>query len=359
MNNTIHLHQLSDHAQAHERDATTPLIDAVLLVPSSGISCIALSGIDIPKRYLQQALPSLLEDKVVEPIDDLHLSTSAHGKTQLDVLVATNHTVQEWLDTALSCGINPSAILPDFYALPLHPQAYSVQVLGDYAVVRCDTHSGFSGSRAEVLALLARSPSLALHCYGELDPDIAALGDIESHPEQLTYTDANAISLRHGKFAGKRRGSNPYRPYYWPLALTATLLLSMSLNFYLQGRYYEAENKLLKTAISDDYQAIFSKPIEPNWQASAQFQTALAQAQLNGHTLENWHLLQQLNRAMARCNNCVIEELSLDPQGARLTLKRSGSEALVSAIATIDQLHLSSQQTMEDNITLSVQWSDA
>ena len=340
----------------HERTAETPLEQAVLLVPSSGISCFELHDIDIPKRYLQQAIPSLLEDKLAENIDELHISISSYSKQQgLQLIVATNQRVQEWLDAASVCGINPTAIIPDFYTLPLHSDAVSVHLNDDYAIARTGTHSGFSGSLNEVLTLLTFGEACPqVHLYGTTNSDISALNVVETHAALEPQLSTNAIDLRHGKFAGKRQQANPYKPFYWPLALSALLSLSISLHFYMEGRFYKAENQLLTEAVSADYRTVFDANIEPNWQPSAHFQTALAQVQLSGHKLESWLLLKRLNEALASCRSCVIEELSLNQQGALLTVHTQGSAALISAINESNQLLLSKQQKMETNTTLSI-----
>lgn len=355
MNNTLHIHQLSSHAEQHDGNADTPLTAAVLLVPSTAISCFELNEIDIPKRYLQQALPGLLEDTLAEAIDEQHISIGPFSKHKnLAVIVAKNQTVQEWLDAASASGVNPSALIPDFYTLPLHDNAISLHVHDGYALVRTGLHNGFAGAPEEINALLQRYSDKVIHIYGSTGDATLEFENSETHPNFTPTLDLKAIDLRHGPFAGKREHANPYTPYRWPLALTALLLLSMSLHFYTQSRFYQAENRLLSDAISADYRQVFGSPIEPNWQTPAKFQTALARLQLSGHKLDNWKLIRQLNEAIAACRSCVIEEFSLNQQGALLTIHSDGSAALITAINDSVALQLTKQQTVEKNITLTI-----
>ena len=361
MNTVFLYHQLSDLAAASDRDGETPLQEAVLLVPSADVTTFTINADDIPGRYLSQALPPLLEDELAEPVNDLHLSPASHKKGQpLAVLVVKNHVMQEWVDTARTCGIAATAIYPDFYLLPDN----TLYIDGDYAIVRLAGPQGFSGPVAEVLQLLPLMPDrqqLQLLYTGDRPAAVAALefADTTARPAAPTTVDTNAINLQQGAFAVVKKRRNPYKAWLWPLAAAATLLVAIAVNLLLQQYFYKRDNTVLAEAVAADYQRVFGTAPPANWQAQPGYASAVATAQLNGDKLGHWRMLKELNLAISACRSCVIEELTINNATALLTVKQAGSEALLSQLNTSPVLTLEQRQTTANTITLKLKQAEA
>ncbi len=359
MSNIIHLHQLSEHAAANDREADTPLQEASLFVPSGEISCFEIDASEIPARYLQQALPPLLEDLIADELDNIHVSHGKHNKNvPLPVLISKPQTLQEWIDTAISSGIQAIHIFADFYSVkePKNDTIH-VHINDDYAITRLSTHQGFSATTEETLSLLAhisQNKKVVIFSDKPLESTKNLTFSIESPDTEPPSLD-NAINLRQGPFViQKRRKTNPYKPFMWPIVLTAVLMLALCLNFVAQTHYYKQQNIILSQAVKQDYQRVFGKVPEGNWQQSARYLNATARAQLEGSQLGHWKLIKQLNNAISSCRSCVIEEITINNQSVLLSLKQEGSQSLVSIIKEQTDLKIEDEQKTQNTITLKL-----
>jgi type II secretion system protein L len=357
MTDIIHLHQLSDlHAGMSPPE---PRRDVILLVPAQLCSAFSLDVSAIPRRYLAQALPALLEEQVVEDLAALQVAQGPlTAAAELPVLVTQTARLQEWLDAARISGLQPQMICPDFYALP-EQAAVSLRICAGYAIARTGPHSGISGDVAPVLALLQRLAPTAITAASD-DPaallplrQCCALEEVALLP--LTEIYGAPISLLQGAFSVKVRSQPRLRPLLGVCLLGLSALLLTVVCGRVLSTYYTAETARLARAVAAaDTDLLGSASAGP--EARHYLQTvAAAYLEQGGETARL--LLVHINSLLAGCGGCQVESLSSDDSRALLTLREEGSAGLERQLADTPTLRLLSQQSREGMRVLEIGWS--
>lgn len=346
MSTITHLHSLSDYLLQHPNSGQEQT-DATLFVPSSFIGCYQLDVSEVPKRFLAQALPAMLEDLMVDDIDGQHLCQGNYKKGQLlPILAVSKEQVQEWIDSATSCGLNITSLYPDFYALPYKAGQVALYTDNSYAIARTDEHQGFSGTHDEVTTLLQlhlqqQETSPSLHLYGERDALDSINVDAQYHGELRDMSlQAPALDLRQGQFSGKPKATNPYKGLEWVLGTAALLVIAICINNLSEAKHYKVQHATLLPQVQQDYQRLFSKPPTGDWFSAAKNQANLAQVQLTSPELNHWRLIENINAAVKSCRSCQIDELTVNKNTALLTVKKEGSDPLVSRLKDNGKLNV-------------------
>lgn len=333
----IHIQALAQTSSNYSAQAS----GRIVYVPSSGLSCFTLEPVQVPRRYLAQALPALLEDQLCEPADKLHICWGQYQRGKpLPVIVVQQSLMQEWLDAVAVSGIKASALVPDFYSLPCPTEGANLYWDGDYGIVRTGEHSGFSGGREEVENLLKVAFSgQKQYCYETYLPSV----DI-----------SKAINLRQGKYALPVQWKAFYQPFAWPLGLAAALLICISAYFHISGNDYQQQNTRLQQANANIHQQLFNQEPDSNWLARARYQVQLARRQLSQQNMQQWHLLQQVNQLMARCKSCIVNGLDMNQKSVVLTLLDKGSESLLQQLAKSSKLELALTQRTAEAVSITI-----
>lgn len=93
-----------------------------LLVPSEHCTLIEVRSPLRDRARLQQALPALVEDRLIGDIERQHLTPGPiEGDGRCQVLVVERARVEAWLGTAREVGLDPDRLIPDAFCLPAGP----------------------------------------------------------------------------------------------------------------------------------------------------------------------------------------------------------------------------------------------
>lgn len=158
------------------------------------------------------ALPFALEDRIAEPLDEVHVALGREQAENVYLAGVVRHDLmRQWIARLSEAGLERAALVPDALALPVPAaETWSVDLAGPRAMVRASDGSGF----ALPVALL----EAAWHAAGE--PDCIAYGDplppalggaqavLEAAPLAQRLL-APALDLRQGIYAAPRRTIDP------------------------------------------------------------------------------------------------------------------------------------------------------
>lgn len=178
---------------------------ATVLVPSEAVRLLA---VDLPlptaaKRIA--ALPFAVEDRVAEPLDQVHLALGAElAPRRYLVAVVAHATMAAWVEMADAASLGHAALVPDALALPRSEEGWTAELAGGRALVRAADGTGFAAPAALLPA--------AWEAAGR--PTVLADGDplpapIEATPSALSPVAERlltpALDLRQGLYARRRR----------------------------------------------------------------------------------------------------------------------------------------------------------
>lgn len=101
---------------------------------------VLLTTAEVPagqQRYAKQALPFLIEEKLAEDIEDVHIAMGPVVREQaVPVAVVRHIEIIAWLDALYTAGLPPSSMIPEPLALPWQEGRVSVCITGDFGIVR-------------------------------------------------------------------------------------------------------------------------------------------------------------------------------------------------------------------------------
>ena len=213
----------------------------VLLVPAEHCTLLEVRAPLRDRARLLQALPALVEDRLVGDVERQHLTPGAIGADgRCQVLVVERARVESWLADLRAAGLDPDLVIPDALCLPSGP---ILACLGGRMLLR--THERVAALAPAAWAL---APSL-LAPVGELRalvtpegasaaaatrPAVAAAGfavredlvpTVEFERMLMRGVDAaRGHDLRHGAFRTARALRERAERWRLPAALALALL---------------------------------------------------------------------------------------------------------------------------------------
>jgi type II secretion system protein L len=138
---------ITNRGEAFESVAGTDVLPMHLWVPSE---LIALHNIDTPtapRRKWPELIPWMLEDRLLQPLDEVHLAVSdSPVEGQLAVWAVSCQDLREWQRVAENAGVSAQSMLPDYLALPWEPGRISIGWRDGVCVVRSGLYQGFAAS---------------------------------------------------------------------------------------------------------------------------------------------------------------------------------------------------------------------
>ncbi|MDG1494437.1 MAG: type II secretion system protein GspL [Porticoccaceae bacterium] len=187
-----HLYHLDQHLLGGGETSRA----AALWVPSQRVTVHVIDAPTAPQRKWLELIPWILEDRILQPVDEMHFvlgaSSLVAGKKQLAVTVISKQDMREWLRIADNAGVTATAMVPDYLALPFESGRISMAWREGQFLVRTATDSGFSAP-ADLAWLMVRR----LMTRGDLAPRLSiSLPDSSLIPEDLREAaDINAAEI--------------------------------------------------------------------------------------------------------------------------------------------------------------------
>lgn len=191
-----------------------------LLVPGEDVVLLA---VDLPlptQRKRLQALPFAIEDRLIEPVEAVHLALGGEiAPRRYLVAVVRHQTIRQWIAAAEAAGLGDAAMMPDALVLPrIADDAWAVEIDGARALVRTGDGAGFAVPAARLVAAWeAAGRPRCVAMGGELPPAMAASDPLPLHAPELPAIDLRqgAHSRRAAPTGGAGRGIG------WRIALVA------------------------------------------------------------------------------------------------------------------------------------------
>ncbi len=219
----------------------------IVLVPSE---TLLLADVELPGRNqqrLRQALPYAMEERLVDDVDAMHFVLGPRLEGQRYGAAAVHRQrMAAWLEVLHDAGIQPDALVPDVFAVPLLEDAWSALLEGARVLVRTSRASGFATMQDTAPLLLEQAVREAggdvpthLKVYDAagtggdylrpagsqpaLDavPFAAGLLGLAAEAEQ----PESALNLLQGEYSPRAQISRRLRPWY----ATGVLLLLLVL----------------------------------------------------------------------------------------------------------------------------------
>jgi type II secretion system protein L len=350
-----HIHHLDRHLVAEGEEHRS----MALWVPSERVTVHRIDAPTAPQRKWSELIPWILEDRLLQPVEDMHFVigavVDAEDKKQVDVSVVSKKDMQEWLRIAENASVTPSALVPDYLALPIEDDRISMMWREGYFLVRDANGSGFAAAPALAWSLVRRlieaadiAPRLSISVPDEtlIPEDLLEDADINSADIdwQLSELPLSA-NLLNGEFAASSKSASSRS---W-LSTAALFVLAVVLGFgYLQvsnTQLEEAVTKLEKQVSSGFGNVFAGKKAKPEKvRASGELLLTNLFKQRESSDAPAMKVLIGLERFMTACN-CDLKSLTVN--GVKIQLELTNASKLKVANLKIAGYKVSSKKVGE------------
>jgi type II secretion system protein L len=328
-----HIHHLDRHLVSEGEDHRS----MALWVPSERVSVHRIDAPTAPQKKWLELVPWILEDRLLQPAEDVHFvigAVTADGdKKQVDITVVSKQDMREWLRIAENASVVPTALVPDYFALPWEDGRISIVWREGILLVRDYTGSGFSAAPALAWGLVRRliaaaeiAPRLSISVPDEtlVPDDLLEDADINSADTdwQLSELPLSA-NLLSGEFTStsKQSGNGAW------LSVAALLILAVVLSFgYLQisNSMLETTVNQLERQVSSGFSNVFPGEKAKSGKVRARGELLLGNLfkQRESSQAPAMQVLIGLEEFMTACN-CDLESLSMNETKNQLDLKNA------------------------------------
>lgn len=205
------------------------------LVPGEAVTLLDLPRVAGTDRQLTQALPALVEEQLVAPVESQHLAWWPAGDGgRLGVAAVLRADMDAWLARLRAAGLEPDVLVPDTLALPWRDARPCLLVEAERFVLRLGEACALAGTPAELPGFVA--------AMGLADPLVQpatwAVADAPAPwPVQRTVEHAlHALAageraasenLLQGDYSPRRRTRRLDAAWRWALGAVALALLTL------------------------------------------------------------------------------------------------------------------------------------
>ena len=370
-----HIHNLDSYVtnegEAFESVAGADVVKMDLWVPSESVSVHSIEVPTAPKRKWPELLPWMLEDRLLESVDDMHLVVAGQAEGQLQIIAVSQRDMQEWQRIAENSGVQARSMYPDFLALPWEDGRISVGWRDGVCLVRHGAAEGFAASPdiawamiGNLLELQDPAPRLSLSIP---DPEIVPqalreLADINDAEIDWQFVE---MPLQCNLLTGEFKSSVSSGGYlsWLPQAVLAALLLLLSA-IYMQIASANMTEQIsdLETQLTQGYSRLFEgrrpEPQEVKGKVESRLQLLFAQRQ--GLSSEPIAALMAADKLMRGCG-CQLSSLST--QGRELVMQVENGDELKERVLNIPGYQVainagSKENSIELRLTAKAKGSD-
>jgi general secretion pathway protein L len=312
----------------------------MVLVPGEHV---VLSRTTIPSRNTQkilQAAPFTLEDKLADDVATLHFAAGVREAGGNLIAVTAREHMRAWLKSLADVGLQPTALVPDYSALPPVADALVVALDAECALVRLPDGGGFSADHDLALHLIQRAlkdqseqvqvTNIILH-IADADAGAAFASALADSGAEITQQPCNdgllpllaaglrsrhGIDLLQGEFELHSNLQRHWRTWRMAASLAAVYVLLICVQQTIAYLHLKREAASLDAEVV----ALFNQAMPGSrlvaGREQAEMQALLTQLQGGGGTASPLPLLDALGNALAA--NGGVQIVALNYQDGKL-----------------------------------------
>ena len=363
-----HLYNLDQHFNATDdplQSVAGARVDSKSLwVPSERVGLHSIPIPSAPERKWAELIPWMLEDRLLQPIDEMHFVVAGRDDQQLHILAVSQQDMREWLRIADNAGVAASAMAPDFMALTWETGIVSVGWREGMLLVRDGIYSGFAASPKlgwvmldGILKNSSVMPRLSISLPDEdmVPEHLREAASINSSSIDWQFTSFPSLNLMSAEFKPKAASSVWF--HWWPVAVSTFAVLFLAV-FYLQvaSRALEADVLTLEQQLLTSHTRVFggAKPSLSEFRSIAESKIDRLFKQQKSLQQEPLVGIAALNSFMTACQ-CELHSMIANKSGVQLKL--SGGSKLMAKSLNIKGYQLSlekDQQAVPDILSVSL-----
>ena len=363
-----HLYNLDQHFNATDdplQSVAGARVDSKSLwVPSERVGLHSIPIPSAPERKWAELIPWMLEDRLLQPIDEMHFVVAGRDDQQLHILAVSQQDMREWLRIADNAGVAASAMAPDFMALTWETGIVSVGWREGMLLVRDGIYSGFAASPKlgwvmldGILKNSSVMPRLSISLPDEdmVPEHLREAASINSSSIDWQFTSFPSLNLMSAEFKLKAASSVWF--HWWPVAVSTFAVLFLAV-FYLQvaSRALEADVLTLEQQLLTSHTRVFggAKPSLSEFRSIAESKIDRLFKQQKSLQQEPLVGIAALNSFMTACQ-CELHSMIANKSGVQLKL--SGGSKLMAKSLNIKGYQLSlekDQQAVPDILSVSL-----
>ncbi|MEH6606144.1 MAG: type II secretion system protein GspL [Pseudomonadales bacterium] len=287
-----------------------------------------IEAVKFSQRKLLQAIPWMLEDRLLQDAAELHFALAANSVGGQQTVAVISKEIMDAVDATVQETANNTPLLADIYQLPCREQCLTIYAEADRTRLRFADRGAVLPTEQLVellpLWLAAEGIQQVLVCSEENPLE----GTSIEHQHQVIALTSQAhapwINLNQGDYL--KRAVNSRRLQYTAaasvlFALLAWLGLSLLDNYQTHQLADDIENHLIQV-----YEEAYGEtPDDVNADILFRQRTAEAHRVLAGFNGNG--LVNQLGGALRRCSSCTVTSASIWPGKIELQLAKP-NEAL-------------------------------
>ena len=363
-----HLYNLDQHFNATDdplQSVAGARVDSKSLwVPSERVGLHSIPIPSAPERKWAELIPWMLEDRLLQPVDEMHFVVAGRDDQQLHILAVSQQDMREWLRIADNAGVAASAMAPDFMALTWETGIVSVGWREGMLLVRDGIYSGFAASPNVGWVMLdgilknsSVMPRLSISLPDEdmVPEHLREAASINSSSIDWQFTSFPSLNLMSAEFKPKAARSVWF--HWWPVATSTFAVLFLTV-FYLQiaSRALEADVLTLEQQLLTSHTRVFggAKPSLSEFRYIAESKIDRLFKQQKSLQQEPLAGIAALNPFMTACQ-CELHSMIANKSGVQLKL--SGGSKLMAKSLNIKGYQLSlekDQQAVPDMLSVSL-----
>ena len=363
-----HLYNLDQHFNATDdplQSVAGARVDSKSLwVPSERVGLHSIPIPSAPERKWAELIPWMLEDRLLQPVDEMHFVVAGRDDQQLHILAVSQQDMREWLRIADNAGVAASAMAPDFMALTWETGIVSVGWREGMLLVRDGIYSGFAASPNVGWVMLdgilknsSVMPRLSISLPDEdmVPEHLREAASINSSSIDWQFTSFPSLNLMSAEFKPKAASSVWF--HWWPVAVSTFAVLFLAV-FYLQvaSRALEADVLTLEQQLLTSHTRVFggAKPSLSEFRSIAESKIDRLFKQQKSLQQEPLVGIAALNPFMTACQ-CELHSMIANKSGVQLKL--SGGSKLMAKSLNIKGYQLSlekDQQAVPDMLSVSL-----
>ena len=335
MTSVDHIHNLdrriTNEGSAFGSGAGSTRASMQLWVPSERVGLHLIDVPTAPERKWPELIPWLLEDRILQPVDDMHFVIAGRsGGGQLQVLAVSHEDMRNWQRIADNAGIAAQSMVPDYLVLPWEQGRINMGWRDGICLVRTGPEQGFAASADVTWTIIDSlldsaeiSPRLSISIpdHALVPEHLRELADINDSVIDWEFAD---IPVTPNLLCGQYRPSaKPLPSAAWlPTAGLAALALVMLLS-YLQIASSHVQNQVeaLERQLTSDYAKLFPSAKRATGDIKAATEARLTDSFAQQRALNTGSVagLIALDSLMQSCE-CDLVNLLADQDSIELTI---------------------------------------